>query len=130
MTSLSNTQAHFKPRGYAEHCSQSSRRPQDVSPRRWNLASKKRQKMIRERAFTCADTMRIFTSSRKERVCFLLEASRRYCFARCTQHGGVHPFQLCYFPPRAGAVGCSELKLFFFLFSVSIKHFYLVYLGD
>lgn len=113
----------FQTRGYAEHCSQSSRCLQDVC-RGGGMGSQRKGKRWLRKELSCV-LIQCGRHSESEEMCvFLLEANPRYCFTRCTQCGGAHPFNSVIFLCTLVLLGAQSLNLFF------IKHFFhLVYLG-
>lgn len=109
MTSLSNTQPHFKPRAMQNTALSHHAAFEMFAAAVEREVKGKAKKMIKNRAFMCTDTMGM-----SQQVWVLLEANPSYCFTRRSQHVGAHPFISAIFLLYAAAVGCSELNFIFF----------------
>lgn len=97
--------------------------PSRCSPQRWNGESRGEGERWLRKELSCVLIQWGCHNKSEEMRVFLLEANRSYCFTWCIQHVRCSSFQLCYFPPYAGAVGCSELNFIFFF----IKDFFFLF---
>lgn len=119
MTSLSNTQPHFKPRAM-----QNTALSHHAAFKMFAAAVERGVRGEGERwlrkELSCV-LIQWGCHKKSEKMCvFLLEANWSYCFTWCSQHVGVHPFNSVIFLRTPVLLGAQSLTTFFFF----IKDFF------